>query len=305
MKNGEVHSEEWMTDAREFWWNNDYINLLISRYNLKDITSIADIGCGKGYMTYKFLPYLNKITKSYGIDMEESHIKDAIVKTKDYSDIEFNFKTGDAENLELPSNISDFTVCQTLLLHLNNPLQAIKEMKRITKNCGLVMAIETNNSVNSLIKNSYVGENTYEQIDDIEKTINQLKFDLTIQKGIYKLNEGFVSLGDYVPKLFLEAGLKDIQVSIVDKATSLIPPYDTIEKKSRAKELLDWIDNSDSEFNYNQMLKYYLAGDGTKGDFDKLWKIQEEETQKIKKAILEEKYIMPGGSLMYIITGRK
>ena len=63
MKNGEVHSEEWMTDAREFWWNNDYINLLISRYNLKDITSIADIGCGKGYMTYKFLPYLNKTWK--------------------------------------------------------------------------------------------------------------------------------------------------------------------------------------------------------------------------------------------------
>ena len=137
------------------------------------------------------------------------------------------------------------------------------------------------------------------------RTLKKLKYDLTIQKGIYNLKEGYLSIGDYLPKLFLESGLKDISVSIVDKACSLIPPYDTLEKKTRAKEMLDWIENSSAEYDYSQMLKYYLAGGGNEQDFKNLWKIQQDETEKIKQALLNETYIMPGGALMYIVTGRK
>ena len=53
------------------------------------------------------------------------------------------------------------------------------------------------------------------------------------------------------------------------------------------------------------MLKYYLAGGGQKENFDEIWNFQKTETQKIKEAILDEKYIMPGGALMYIVTGKK
>ena len=167
------------------------------------------------------------------------------------------------------------------------------------------MAIETNNAINSLVANSVIGSTNTEHIDNIEQTLNKLKYDLTIQKGIYNLNEGYLSIGDYLPKLFLEAGLKDIEVSIVDKACSLVPPYDTLEKKARAKEMLDWIENSSAEYDYNQMLKYYLAGGGTREDFELLWKIQQQESQRIKEAILNETYVMPGGALMYIVTGKK
>lgn len=305
MKNGEIHSEEWITDARDYWWNVDYLELILERNNLKDVTSIADIGCGKGYMTFKLIPLLKKLKNCTGVDIEATHIQDAILTSKDFPNISFNFNVGLAENLKIADSSIDLTVCQTLLLHVKDPLKVINEMKRITKRDGTIIAIETNNAINSLVANSFVGETNSEHIDNIPKTIAKLKYDLTIQKGIYNLGEGYLSIGDYVPKLFLEAGLKDITVSIVDKACSLIPPYDTLEKKARAKEMLDWIENSSAEYDYSQMLNYYLAGGGEEKDFKELWEIQQAETEKIKQAILNETYIMPGGALMYIITGRK
>lgn len=305
MKNGEVHSEEWITDAREYWWNQDYLDLLLKRNNLKDITSLADIGCGKGYMVFKLIPLLDKLKVCHGVDIEDSHIKDAIATSQRHQNITFNFKQGDAYNLNIPDCQVDLSVCQTLLLHVQEPLKVILEMKRIVKEGGTIMAIETNNAINSLVANSIIEGTNTEHIDDIDITLAKLKYDLTIQKGIYNLKEGYLSIGDYLPKLFLEAGLKDITVSIVDKACSLIPPYDTQEKKLRAKEMLDWIENSNAEYDYDQMLKYYIAGGGNKQEFEELWKIQQEEVQKIKQAILNETYIMPGGALMYIVTGKK
>ncbi len=305
MKNGKVHSEEWITDARDYWWNKDYLELILKRYKLTNIETLADIGCGKGYMTYKLIPLLKNIKKCFGRDIEELHIKDANDRANLFENIKFDFKVKNAENLDIPDNTVDLSVCQTLLLHVNNPIDVIQEMKRITKENGTVMAIETNNSINSLVANSVIGENNNENIDDIDKTLDKLKFDLIIQKGIYNLNEGYLSIGDYLPKLFVEAGLKNIEVSIVDKACSLVPPYDTAEKKARAKEMLDWIENSSAEFNYNQMLKYYLAGKGKKEEFDKYWNIQMKETEKIKKVLQNETYVMPGGALMYIVTGIK
>ena len=305
MKNGEVHSEEWITDARDYWWNEDYLDLILKRHNLKDVTSIADIGCGKGYMTFKLIPLLEKLKVCNGVDIESAHINDAIAASKDFPNLTFNFNTGNAEDLKIADSSIDLTVCQTLLLHVTDPLKVVNEMKRITKRGGTVMAIETNNAINSLVANSFVGDTNTEHIDDIGRTLKKLKYDLTIQKGIYNLKEGYLSIGDYLPKLFLEAGLKDISVSIVDKACSLIPPYDTLEKKTRAKEMLDWIENSSAEYDYSQMLKYYIAGGGNEQDFKNLWKIQQDEAEKIKQALLNETYIMPGGALMYIVTGKK
>lgn len=305
MKNGKVHSEEWINDARQYWWNEDYIDLIIKRLNLENITTMADIGCGKGYMTFKLLPHLENLKKCFGRDIESTHIDDAKNIANSYKNIDFDFKTNNAYEIDIEDNISDLTLCQTLLLHLDNPLKAISEMKRITKPGGTIMAIETNNSINSLITNSFVGENSIEQLENVEKTLNNLKYDLLIQKGIATLHEGFISLGDYVPKLFLESGLNDITVSIVDKACSLIPPYDTEEKKARAQELLDWINNSEADYDRQQMLKYYLAGGGNEQEFNDIWKEKQKDSLKIKQAILDEKYIMPGGALMYIITGRK
>ena len=305
MKNGEIHSEEWITNARDYWWNQDYLELILKRNNLTAITSLADIGCGKGYMTYKLIPLLNNIKKCYGRDIETSHIQDALNKTKYFPNVLFDFKAQNAEALDIPDDTVDLSVCQTLLLHVKDPLKVIDEMKRITNVGGTVMAIETNNAINSLVANSILGENNTEHIDDIDKTLTKLRYDLTIQKGIYNLNEGYLSIGDFLPKLFVEAGLKDIQVSIVDKACALVPPYDSQEKKARAKEMLDWIDNSSAEYDYEQMLKYYIAGGGDKKSFDDLWQMQQQEIIKIKQAILDEKYIMPGGALMYIVTGKK
>ena len=306
MKNSEIHSEEWITDAREYWWNEDYLKLILKRYNLENISSLADIGCGEGYMSKKLIPHLKELTTCYGRDFEQTHIDKAIEILSKHKNVTFDFCACDANKININDNTVDLSVCQTLLLHVKNPLNVINEMKRITKQNGTIMAIETNNSINSLVSNSILGttSNTC-QIDNIDDTLETLKYDLTIQKGVYNLGEGYLSIGDYLPKLFYEAGLKNIQVCILDKPSALIPPYDTTEKKAIANELLSWIENSSSDYDYNQMLKYYLAGGGKENDFKLYWQKKQKQDNLVKNAILEEKYVMPGGALMYIVTANK
>lgn len=305
MKNGEVHSEEWITDAREYWWNNDYIDLLLKRYDLKNISSMADIGCGKGYMTFKLQPLLPNLSYAFGLDIENEHIIDAQKKSTTINNISFDFQVGNAESIPLPDNSVDLAVCQTLLLHVNNPLKVIKELKRIVKKNGKIIAIETNNAINNLVKNSFLNETYNNPFNSIEKDIEQIEFDLTVFKGIHALGEGNVAIGDIVPKLFCDAGLKNIDVSIAEKACCLIPPYDTQEKKYRAQELLDWINNSSAEYDKEQMARYFIAGGGNIDRFNTLWNSQQKEIAKIKTAIENEEYIMPGGALMYIVVGKK
>jgi hypothetical protein len=70
---GKIDSYELIhAKSRDFWWNDDYFQLLINRFNMHNIKSIADVGCGNGYLRNKLLGHLPNISKIYGIDKEKS-----------------------------------------------------------------------------------------------------------------------------------------------------------------------------------------------------------------------------------------
>lgn len=301
MSKGKKHSKEYFTEARDFWWNDDYLNLLAERLNLKSCSTLVDIGCGEGHMSFKLAPYLKQKALVVGIDFEDEHVNKAKKEAlkKNNQGITFRFQKGDVYNLPLEDSISDITVCQTLLIHLEDPLKAIMEMKRITKSEGKIIAIEPNNIVNTLIADSIY------PIDDIEERLQKVEMQMRIEEGKKKSKKGFNSLGDKLPELFIKSKLKDIKVWLNDKSLAIIPPYDIKEKRMRIKELLRWMEKEESFYDYDQELKYYLSGGGKKEKFDKYWKKLLKDKETIKQAIKDKKYIFSGGNLTYIVVGKK
>lgn len=300
-ENKKPHSADYLGEARDYWWNEDYLDSLARRFELSNCTTLVDVGCGKGYMAYKFAPYLKYKAMVYGFDRELRWIKEARCKNRiqaSRGDIEFHFETGDACNIPLPDGVADITMCQTLLIHLQEPLKAISEMKRVTNEAGWIVAIEPNNVVSSLIQDSLDEGN-------IEVKLADLEVQMRMERGKKTLGEGFSSIGDRVPELFQQAGLKDIQVWLADKALALIPPYDTHEKRLRAQELLDWVENEQAFLNYEEQLRYYLAGGGSSDKFHEYWLRLQGRMEKLKFGLANETYVYGGGSLMYIVAGRK
>lgn len=297
------HSEEHLGPAREYWWNEDYLELLAHRLHLPYCQTLVDIGCGKGMMGFKFSKYMPDGSTVFGVDYEPGYIAEAQQRAHSqygHNKINYNFSVGNATDIPLPDNIADITLCQTLLIHVKNPQRVIQEMIRVTKPGAWVLALEPNNLVPNLMFDRY-GETDF----NVEGMLDVLEIKLRIEKGKKNLGEGFNSLGDVVPDLFRKAGLRDIKVWISDKALSIIPPYDTQEKMLRVEQMLEWVETEAMGYDYQDNLNYYMAGGGRKDKFDTYWEKLLYNKITLKQKLLNEEYISAGGSLVYIVAAQK
>jgi ubiquinone/menaquinone biosynthesis C-methylase UbiE len=298
-----AHSEEHLVDAREYWWNEDYLSLLAERLELDQCRAMADLGCGKGMMSFRFASYLSPGASIYGLDLERKYIKAAKQRVKHRNptpDVQFFFEEGDAHRLPYEDEQMDLSLCQTLLIHVEDPTQVIQEMRRITREGGWVVAMEPNNLAPNLMFDRYI-ETDY----DVEEVLEMIQVRLRIEKGKKRLGEGFNSLGDVLPDLFQKSGLSDIQVWLSDKAMPIIPPYETKEMRIRVAQMISWIESGEAGFGYDENLRYYLAGGGKKDEFEAYWQRVSLYKLSMLKKLKQHEFISAGGSVMYVVAGRR
>lgn len=298
----ESHSEDVLTEVREYWWNEDFLELTARRLNFKNCHNVADIGCGTGTMTFALSRYFSPETTLNGLDADKRHIRKAIQRSRKENRATgqvFRFIEGDAASIPFHDSEMDLSFCQTLLIHVEDPILVLNEMKRITSDQGWILALEPNNLVTSLMFDTYA--QTEYSIPELLKIV---EVRLRCENGKRKLGLGYNSVGDALPDLFHQVGLKDIQVWISDKALSCIPPYDTREKRVRVSQLIEWLESGTGGFNYDQNYRYFKAGGGSKSDFNAYWANWLIHKEELLKDLKEQRFISAGGSLMYIVAGK-
>ncbi|MFH1316214.1 MAG: class I SAM-dependent methyltransferase [Candidatus Woesearchaeota archaeon] len=96
---------------------------LLKRTNAKNV---IEVGCGEGYIT-KYLKDNNNID-IIGIDLEESIIEKAKELHPD-----MKFFIGNIYQTNFPDSSFDCVIASEVLEHLEDPIRAIVEMKRISK----------------------------------------------------------------------------------------------------------------------------------------------------------------------------
>ena len=148
-------------------------------------------------------------------------------------EIGFEIKKADVLNLPFEDDSFDAVTCQTVLIHLENPLEALREMKRVLKPNGILICAEPNNLTNSVLKDSIIAGFETDEI------IEWFTFGLIKEKGKINLGKGDNSVGDLLPQFFSQIELKDIRVYVSDKSNVIIPPYQTKEIKAMLKFRLE------------------------------------------------------------------
>lgn len=292
------HSAEYLGEARDFWWNADFLALMARRWQLDRVHMALDVGAGVGHWGRLLLPHLAPEARLFGVDREEAWVREANARAAGTSGRAV-YRLGEAERIPFHDGVFDLVTCQTVLIHVRDPRAVIREMMRVLEPGGLLAVAEPNNLAEVLVRGSTLFR------ADPERTLALVRLQLTCQAGKEALGEGHNSVGDLLPGLFAEVGLTDVTAHVSDKAASLIPPYLGREQEVRRDQLLDWIDRGHFAWDLHDTRRFFLAGGGTEEDFQRLWALARAAAQDTAAALRAGTEHMAGGGVHYLVSGRK
>lgn len=298
-----------LIEQRKFLWDEDYVALLARRIGIKPGKTIADMGCGFGYLGYMYGKFLEPKGRYIGVDVNKKllHTARKAAARREMGKL-FRFVQGGALSIPLQDESVDVAMCQTLLMHLKEPELAVKEMVRITKKRGKVVAFEPSWEAG-------FGWNNLRE-PPIKERLEDLEFLSRIWEGQKRLGEGDVRIGERVPYLFMKNGLKKIQVLKNNKAGwALIPPYDTPELKQRIKMTLSSIEKrknktrGEKRKEYLEGKRYYMAGGGDAESYKQAVRRRTRRFQRynegMMKMIRKERFYSVSTGPFYVIIGEK
>ena len=296
-----LHSAEYFGEQRDYWWNLDFLQLMEKRWDLKNVQSVLDVGCGVGHWGRLLSKILPDTANVIGIDKESGWIEEAKKRAMlDDLGSRYTYQESDAHAMPFPDESFDMVTCQTVLIHVADVQQVLSEMVRVLKRDGILIVIEPNNIGRSLTLSTLDMDTPIDEILDI------VRFCLACERGKYELNEGYISLGDQLPGYLSDMDLKDIQVYISDKARPFFPPYDSKEQQIVIEERKEWTQNNFWIWDEEQTQKYYEAGGGDPEHFKVYWlKALNRQNKSFLEGIKANKYSTAGGKLNYCISARK
>jgi len=288
--------DNFLDEQRKYLWNKDYWrNVLVPLLKLKQDSVILDVGCGLGFLGQNLAEFVPN-GKIIGVDSDAKLIEAAkkIVNHSKFGEV-FGFCVGNAYELPVDSDTIDLSICQTLLGHLEKPMKAVSEMRRVTKKGGGVVAIEQDYSGVSSF------DSAFEKIGySLEERVKLWRLDRILSIGKKKMGKGEWEIGLKVPYLFFKGGLHVADVRCMDRVHWLIPPYQGQELQLKhillpPEFMVEIID----------MHNQFLAGGGTEDEwveyFDLMKKLHEIRQQQIK----EETFVCLSSTSIMVTIAKK
>lgn len=294
------HSADYFGDARDHWWNADFVELMARRWKLDQVTFALDVGSGVGHWGRVLAPHLAPGARMIGIDREDAWIREAHARAAQAGlGDRLSYRLGDAAKIPFHDDVFDLVTCQTVLIHVADPHAVLREMMRVVKPGGLVAVAEPNNRANALVfgKTLFRGDPT--RLSDLAK------LQLVCQHGKAALGLGHNSIGDVLPGTFAEVGLEDISTFVSDKASMLVPPYRSPEQQAVRSEMLEFAAREHFAWDYGETRRYFLAGGGSEAELERLWALAGAAAREVALALERGEEHQAGGGVQYLVAGRK
>jgi ubiquinone/menaquinone biosynthesis C-methylase UbiE len=154
--------------------------------------SAIDVGCGYGADVIELAKRLRPGGHAVGVDLSEAMITEAKRRAA-ATGVDVSFQVADAVALPFEDDTFDISRTETVLQHLSDPARAVSEMARVTRPGGRVGALELDQET------MFLDHADMELLDTLRDFVNSAM----VQSAI----------GRQVPRLFIEAGLIDVQTA--------------------------------------------------------------------------------------------
>jgi SAM-dependent methyltransferase len=297
------HSAEQFGAQRDFWWRRDFLDLMAARWRLQEASSLADIGCGLCHWSRLLYPYLRQPARFAGVDREPRWVAEAPTHFRcAFPQVPaglLTFHEAEATAIPFPDGTFDVVTCQTVLMHLARPLDALREMMRILRPGGLLLCAEPNNLWNYLTFTSLTPD------EPVDVLVRRFEFWLRYHRGKQAMGQGDHTIGDLLPGHFANLGLSEIEVYQSDRTAALFPPYATLEQQALIQFDREWHDDLSTASKQAGLREQVLRGGGTAELFDQVFDELMNKHAKEQQAIAAGNFHSAGGALSYLVSGRK
>lgn len=133
--NARIHLHELYSTNKKGWFS-----WLYEQYHLTHGMKVLEIGCGDGTLwttNSDKLPDTLSVTLT---DISEGMLRDARRNLSSCSNKDFSYVVADAAHLPFSNSTFDVVLANHVLFYLDNPVDALKEIKRVLKPNGVLFA---------------------------------------------------------------------------------------------------------------------------------------------------------------------
>jgi SAM-dependent methyltransferase len=113
-------------------WTRELRAYLFAQAGLPAAQRVLEVGCGTGAV----LGQLETGASRYGVDINPDHLNHCLIHAP-----QAHLTRADACHLPYPDTAFDITYCHFLLLWTPNPRQVLREMRRVTRPGGAILAL--------------------------------------------------------------------------------------------------------------------------------------------------------------------
>lgn len=221
---------DYFDGCRVLLHNEDYLEFLVSRvWKIDQPCRIVDFGCGSGRFGQMLMPFMPEGSSYTGIDQSAELIAEAR-KRFTGAPFEAEFYVGDVHEVPFGDDSFDVAVSHAVLMHIPDPMGAIREMIRVTVDGGLVVTCDANRNAHQAL--FHVEELNTRETTPLEllQTMNR---EIRLQTGVDH------NIGIKTPVLMHKAGLRDVQARMSDCVRLLFPPVDDPYKETLFRAICD------------------------------------------------------------------
>lgn len=205
----------YLESARILLHNDDYLEFLVTKvWEIDQPSRVVDFGCGYGRFGQMLMPYMPLGSTYTGFDSAP----DLIARAREIFGDKAEFFEASVDGAPFDDDSFDIAISQAVLMHIPDPMGAIREMIRVVRHGGLVITCDANRiAMNALMHIEELNSQETTPLDLIQ-TINR---EIRLQTGVDH------NIGIKTPILMHRAGLKNVQARVTDCVRLLLPPITT------------------------------------------------------------------------------
>jgi SAM-dependent methyltransferase len=213
-----------LKNLREQWWDSEFSSFLQDTLRPRPGNRILDVGCGEGTAEMSLGRLRVSQLALFAIDRNLQRVAQTASEGRSHN-YRLQLAGADVTHLPFTAGAFDATFCVAVLQHVNDVPLAIRELARVTRTGGRVLAVEPDNAARYWYSSSPLGAQVFAEASRFFSAVRTIRGDSTEP-----------AVGPRISAIFATCGIEPISVQLFPVSVTHIgrPPETLWQARSDA-----------------------------------------------------------------------